>query len=323
MELVTVIVPVYNTERYLEKCLDSLHGQTYTNLEILLIDDGSCDRSREICENYCGRDSRMKLTAMEHAGVSAARNEGIQQANGDYLVFVDSDDFIHERFVEILLEAVKKSRYGVASCDTKYISQEEEFQVRQITGYDSKDIALQDYDFREKYAKLTVTAAIFRMEIVQNLRFDTALAIGEDSVFFAKVLNRSGGVCYVSGELYYYVIRKESTMRAADIKKQENEYQAWDEILEIFSRQSPWFLRQLHLERAVAFRNAFFRRCMSQKKYGEANERARRRMMMDLKYMRYEKNKIYRLKHILSCCFPRLMCMLYRGKIFWKKRFSR
>jgi hypothetical protein len=205
----------------------------------------------------------------------------------------------------------------------KSVSEGELFTEKQITQYDSRDIALWNYDYRGAYAKLSVCAVLYQREIVQDLRFDTALAIGEDTLFFANVLKRSGGACYVHEEMYYYVQHRESVIHNPDIKKQETEYQAWDEVLQTFSGQSPWFLRQLHLARAIAFRNAFFRRCMSQKTYGEANERAHRRMKMDLKYMRYEKNKMYRLKHRLSCYFPRFMCMLYRGRKSWKKRFSK
>ena len=104
--LITVIVPVYNVEKYLRRCLDSIIGQTYQNLEILCIDDGSIDNSGVICEQYAARDARIKVIHQENQGLSTARNRGLDAAEGEYIAFVDSDDYILEDMFERLYIAL-------------------------------------------------------------------------------------------------------------------------------------------------------------------------------------------------------------------------
>ena len=98
----SIIVPVYNVEEYLEECLESIQKQTYTDIEVILVNDGSTDGSKEICESYCQMDSRFKLINQENKGQSAARNNGVSVSTGEYITFVDSDDVISSKYVEIL-----------------------------------------------------------------------------------------------------------------------------------------------------------------------------------------------------------------------------
>ena len=100
----SVVVPIYNVEAYLRPCLDSLMGQTYEKLELLLIDDGSTDQSGAICDDYARRDSRVKVIHKGNSGVSAARNTGIEMASGKYLIFVDADDGVHPQLVELYIQ---------------------------------------------------------------------------------------------------------------------------------------------------------------------------------------------------------------------------
>ena len=106
-ELITVIVPVYNTEKYLERCLDSIVGQTYRDLEILLIDDGSTDSSGEICRQYAEADDRITVLVKENGGQASARNLGLDRMQGEYVLFVDSDDYVSPDFVEELYRQIK------------------------------------------------------------------------------------------------------------------------------------------------------------------------------------------------------------------------
>ena len=108
MELVTVVVPVYNVRPFLETCLDSLLQQTYPYLEILLIDDGSTDGSGDLCDHYARKDSRIQVIHQENGGLGAARNEGIRRARGEYLSFVDSDDWVSPAMIQELYQALKK-----------------------------------------------------------------------------------------------------------------------------------------------------------------------------------------------------------------------
>ena len=116
MELISVIVPVYNVESYVAECIESIQNQTYMNLEIILVNDGSTDNSGDICDQYATYDERIKVIHKENAGVSAARNTGIEAANGDYIAFVDSDDYIAPNMYEDMLRILKENDLDILEC---------------------------------------------------------------------------------------------------------------------------------------------------------------------------------------------------------------
>ena len=114
---VTIIVPVYNAEKYLEKCIKSLINQTYNNLEIILIDDGSLDKSWNICNNFAKKDTRIKVYHKENGGVSSARNWGLSNSSGKYILFVDSDDWLEDNMIEILYREIEEQKVDVSICN--------------------------------------------------------------------------------------------------------------------------------------------------------------------------------------------------------------
>ena len=107
--MISIIVPIYNKEKYLEKCLDSLLNQTYRELEILLVDDGSTDKSLEICRSYAEKDERIRVFSKKNGGVASARNLGVRESLGEYLSFVDPDDYVHPEYAVCMKEALEKS----------------------------------------------------------------------------------------------------------------------------------------------------------------------------------------------------------------------
>ena len=115
-QTVSLIIPIYNKEKYLKRCLDSVVNQTYRELEILLVDDGSTDASRSICEEYAKRDTRIKVIPKENGGVSSARNLGMEHSTGTYLAFADPDDFIHLEFVERLKNLLEQTGAEISFC---------------------------------------------------------------------------------------------------------------------------------------------------------------------------------------------------------------
>ena len=120
-ELISIIVPVYNVEKYLEKCVNSIVNQTYKNLEIILVDDGATDSSGKLCDKLAKIDNRIKVYHKENGGLSDARNYGVERATGDYIGFVDSDDYIDSEMYGKLYEAIKKENVDVAECNLKII----------------------------------------------------------------------------------------------------------------------------------------------------------------------------------------------------------
>lgn len=118
-DLISVIVPVYKVEKYLKRCVDSILAQTYPCLEVILVDDGSPDGCPAICDEYAREDRRVRVIHKENGGLSDARNAGIDAAKGKFLGFVDSDDYVHPRFYELLLQALKEEGADIAGCDVK------------------------------------------------------------------------------------------------------------------------------------------------------------------------------------------------------------
>ena len=150
-DLISVIVPVYKVEKYLKRCVDSILAQTYPCLEVILVDDGSPDGCPAICDEYAREDRRVRVIHKENGGLSDARNAGIDAAKGKFLGFVDSDDYVHPRFYELLLQALKEEGADIAGCDVKKVCktekiEEKEQQPIQRTVYSGREATANLYD---------------------------------------------------------------------------------------------------------------------------------------------------------------------------------
>ena len=212
--MVSVIVPVYNVEKYLPRCIDSIVLQSYTDIEILLIDDGSTDNSGKICDEYAVRDSRIRVFHKNNGGVSSARNLGLQKALGDYVCFVDSDDYIHPRYIEILINAIRENNADIAisgflgtnDSTMSFVEIEEPIQISAVSYIDFKV-----YSIGIPY---NVVAKLYRIDILNNHLFDENLVYGEDAVFnFSLVYSQKDlKMVRVNQALYYYFNRSDSAI---------------------------------------------------------------------------------------------------------------
>jgi len=215
--IVSIIIPVYNTELYLEQCLGSVINQTYENLEILCINDGSTDKSGEICERYAQNDSRVKVFHKENGGVSSAKNIGLKNSTGKYVSFVDSDDWIEPDMVEILHKAAEETSNEIVVCNYSKVTNEQIEPITNrktiptgtITGADMILFALK----RDNYMGFCgyTWNKLFLRERIKNLFFDEKINYGEDVLFFAQVTLSSGcrGI-YINKSLYHYRQRESS-----------------------------------------------------------------------------------------------------------------
>ncbi len=119
--LISIIIPVYNVEKYLEECIESCINQTYRNIEIILINDGSTDNSLEICQKYANIDNRIIVKSISNSGVAHARNVGIGVSKGDYITFIDSDDFVDKRYCELMYKVLEERKADIACCTSYYL----------------------------------------------------------------------------------------------------------------------------------------------------------------------------------------------------------
>lgn len=218
--LVTVIVPIYNAGQYLVQCLDSIVNQTYQNLEILLINDGSTDDSENICREYESKDLRIRLFSQENQGQSVARNVGLNHMSGEYLTFVDADDYIDLSYVEILLTKLLERQVPIAVCGFDELSEKTTIQAAAYQGDApscqtvSRD---QVYDSLRSWSTsasfVIVVGALYQREIFKTLRFPAG-KICEDEFIFHEIYNQVEYVCHVDLKLYHYVQTRDSTMRS-------------------------------------------------------------------------------------------------------------
>jgi len=183
-ELISIIIPVYNVEDYLARCLESILFQSFKDFEVLLIDDGSTDGSGKICDAYAQNDTRIRVIHKVNGGVSSARNVGLNNANGQYISFVDSDDFVHPCFLEFLYNSIKSSKADISICDyekrndntiIKHGINELTTEIREISHYDFSIYSISNHS--------TVVTKLYRFDVLKNHFFDTSLNYGEDAVY--------------------------------------------------------------------------------------------------------------------------------------------
>lgn len=208
---ISVIVPVYNSEKYLHKCVDSILMQTFTNFELLLIDDGSSDKSGAICDKYAQKDRRVKVFHKRNSGISSARNTGIENASGKYIMFCDNDDMVSNRWMKILYDYIVQFPSALVNCEyvkTDNASKEESRQ--HISGLDSvTHISSEEYFFlyKNNYSPY-IWIRIFRRDIISsyNIRFDENMKKGgEDVLFVLSYLEHCEEFLYIPQPLYYWI----------------------------------------------------------------------------------------------------------------------
>lgn len=198
--LISVIVPVYKAERYLDACVESILGQTYRNLEVILVDDGSPDRSGALCDQWAEKDPRIRVIHRENGGAAAARNTGIDVARGDYIGFVDSDDWIRSDMYAIMLGALKNSEKKMACCwdqKTKVIKKGEEGQIEEL----SIHRALGKVFRMEEGSSLC--RRLYERSVFQDIRLLEG-ETNEEYPILIPLTVAAGGMVHVRERLYYY-----------------------------------------------------------------------------------------------------------------------
>ena len=215
--MISVIVPIYNVEEYLPACIESILNQTYKDLEILLIDDGSTDNSGRICDKYAQCDNRCIVIHQLNSGEAEARNTGLDHANGEYISFIDGDDYIHPQMLEILYEALQKGDYDFSMTLHKRTWNNEKFKFINKVDYEKlnqNDLIYTFFDRKYKQANYPayffymVWNKLYKKEIIDNIRFQKAAA--EDCIFSIEIYLRTKSAIIVKNELYYWVQRKNS-----------------------------------------------------------------------------------------------------------------
>lgn len=221
-ELISVIVPVYKVEKYLDKCIQSIVEQTYQNLEIILVDDGSPDICPGICDEWGMKDSRIKVIHKENGGLSSARNAGMAVAKGEYIGFVDSDDYIENNMYEKLYTIIKTEEADLAICNFDIVTERGELIENGLLIKDevfSGKVGLEKLMQERGWYYVTAWNKLYSRKIVEEMKFPVG-KIHEDEFFVHRVFGKCSKIVSISQGLYKYVQRQGSIMNATKgIKK--------------------------------------------------------------------------------------------------------
>ena len=217
--LVTIIIPVYNVERYLKRCVDSVIHQTYNNLEIILIDDGSSDNCPAMCDEWAQKDSRIKVIHKKNGGLSDARNYGLDNMSGDFVYFLDSDDYISADAIECLVASQEMNNSDIVIGNSVIIDENNNQTEWSCTFNDEVFLAKELLERKIIPAKYVIACnKLYRITVFNNVRFPKSL-IHEDEYILSDVVRNSKNVSTVSKITYFYFQRSNGIMKSKSINR--------------------------------------------------------------------------------------------------------
>lgn len=209
--MISVIIPVYNVEAYLSRCIDSIINNTYGDLEVICVDDGSPDGCGRIIDEYAERDSRVVAIHQENQGVAAARNRGIKASRGEYIAFVDSDDWIHPQYFEILVQMIQTQNADVAVCESVTLSEPEDYKSYNVSLVESELLSVRQIQ-KNYTVRYRCWARLYSRRALSGHWFSKAVRMGDDTVYNLDVLCHYPDLklCYSRLPLYCYFVRADS-----------------------------------------------------------------------------------------------------------------
>lgn len=265
MDKISVVIPVYNTEQFLERCIDSVLAQTYPNLEVILVDDGSQDNCGLICDQYAHQDNRVKVIHKRNGGVSSARNCGLDVASGDYITFVDSDDYIDPNMYESMINIAKKYQCELVMCDCiKEFEDKTELFTHDIRGgfYDEEQL------LNEYYPHLLIMPNIEYPPTISNwlclfknrringrfsLHYEEGIRYSEDWLFGSQLIYSVSSFYYMKGKAFYHYCMNMQSATHVFIKDKWNDYQRlYKKIENVFGQRTDFDFRS-QVDRCLLF----------------------------------------------------------------------
>lgn len=230
--MISVIVPIYNVEKYLSKCIESIINQTYKDLEIILVDDGSTDSSGKICDEFATKDNRIKVIHKNNGGVSSARNQGLDKANGDYIAFVDSDDYIEKDMYEKMINIINKYGVDIVSCNYNHVNGKIEpfFSLDKDEYIDNKTELIEKI-FQYKNYDMILFNKLYKKYIWNNIRFPIGINLAEDLMMLYPTINLANKFYCMKEALYNKMNRDNGLTNSTKIEDYINNVIGYEEFL--------------------------------------------------------------------------------------------
>lgn len=238
--MISVIVPVYNVEEYLKDCIESILCQTYTDFELILINDGSTDNSASVCDEYAKKDERVSVIHQDNSGASSARNNGLCRAIGDYIMFIDSDDYIKDDMFEKLITACEENGADIAVCGATIV------QKNGVHEQIKSDVSTLTVCDKEQAAELIIGELnnalwnkLIKKSVIGNNQLEVGKTYGEDYDFIVRILCNCSKVCFIPESLYYYRKNESSVTAAKFSEKRFAQIYYRDKVYELVKANFP------------------------------------------------------------------------------------
>lgn len=316
-ELISVIIPVYNVERYLTKCIDSVIKQTYTNLEILLINDGSTDNSPKICEEYKNKDRRIKVIHKQNGGLSDARNVGIENAQGKYITFIDSDDDIEVDYIKYLYNLIEKYNTHMSIAAYTVVSKDKKINIGQ--GYEEEKVLDEKKCLErllcEQGLSVSACAKLYEKSLFENIKFPKG-KLCEDNGTTYKLIMKCNKIAYGSKSVYNYYKRENSIMTSTFNMKKLDLIELTDKMCDDIESKYPELKFSTDKKRIVS-RFSILRQML----VGKLNEEQKTALKEIKKYIKTRKWQILKNPKIDKRDKIALISLMFGDKFFafaWK-----
>ncbi|HIR74654.1 TPA: glycosyltransferase family 2 protein [Candidatus Ventrenecus avicola] len=307
-ELISIIIPLYNCEKTVERCLNSIIHQTYQSYEIICINDGSVDKTEQVCKKFCAKhhlEEKMQTISMENSGVSAARNKGIKVSNGKYIAFIDGDDTIEPEFLEVLYNNIKQKKADISCCNINFIYQDSQQQPYKIY---KRELNQSEY----YYSLLAEVRGfcwnkLYLKKLFNHVAFNSNISIGEDFLMNVELGKNVHFVVATEKCLYNYYQNPNSAYNYSYSKKNVTEIDSYDMIIAQVKSHSPENLIYYKLEYCKIMSHQLYK----YKKSDFKNEKVKERICQSKKKYLKEvmkssqismKEKVYLF--MLEYCYP-------------------
>lgn len=301
---ITIIIPIYKVEEFLDECIQSVVGQTHKNMEIILVDDGSPDQCPDMCDVWAKKDSRIKVIHKANGGLSDARNAGLDITTGEYIAFVDSDDWILPDMYEKMLNVLNQEHADICACNIKscYADHEETWGCKEYTIGNSEQIL--DLLYSDTKYPVAAWNKLYRRECWENLRFPVG-KICEDAFTTYKLVHNAKRIVQIPEALYCYRIRSQSIMTSAFCDKRMNEEEAWrvnyqfvrEHYPQLYRKSFRFYLQKVHgLIRSISKEQKV--------EYKQQYDYLKNIMRKNIKFILFQSGLSwkYRIKYIIDYC---------------------
>lgn len=322
MPQISVIVPVYNVEKYLHRCVDSILAQTFTDFELILVDDGSIDSSAKICDEYAEKNERVRAFHRENKGPAAARNIGIdwaiQNSDSRWIAFVDSDDWVHEEYLELLYTATARNEGTAVLCDV--LETDQYSRMDTVKNFDCKKESIEIAFIENRYSMAPV-AKLLPKSVFNTLRFPEG-KFAEDIFTIYKALFQCEDAVLIDGPLYYYYQNADSVTKTLWSPRKLDEIEGFEEMIAFFEEKTLKKALQ-RASRAYCYVLAEqYNRIQSSKNpvYSQYGKQIRQKLRRSLRKYHMYLNGSFREKTCLyESAYPSMMNMYWKTRVVYSR----